>query len=206
MAFICIDMCMESVQTEMMASGDELISAAWWVFMLQGLVGIILGLLAMAYPEFIVGLLAIMLGIIIVLYSLSIIAQSIVSKDSGGRKIVMIILGIIGIIIGVLALMNMVVLGLTIAFMLGFWAFISGFSALYTAFTATEFHWYRILFFIIGILFVVLGIYVIMYPLALTAALIWVMGLFALFIGITTIILGFIMQSRMKKALHESGM
>lgn len=97
---------MEFEQTEMMVSGDELISAAWWLFILQGLVGIILGLLAMAYPEFIVGLLAIMLGIIIVLYSLSIIAQSIVSKDSGGRKIVMIILGIIGIIIGVLALIK----------------------------------------------------------------------------------------------------
>jgi uncharacterized membrane protein HdeD (DUF308 family) len=188
-----------------MVSGDELISAAWWVFILQGLIGITLGGLAMLFPEFIVGLLAVLLGIIIVLYSMSIIVQSIVSKDSGGRKILMIILGIIGVIIGVLALMNTTVLGLTIALMLGLWAFISGFGALHTALTATEFHWYRILFFIIGILFLVFGIYVIFYPLALTAAFIWVLGLFALIIGIMTIILGFIMQSQMKKALQGSG-
>ncbi|WAI00569.1 DUF308 domain-containing protein [Methanogenium organophilum] len=197
---------MEFQETEMMISGDELISAAWWVFILQGLVGIILGGLAMLFPEIVVELLAILLGIIIVLYSLSAIVQSIVSKDSGGRKILMVILGIIGIIIGILALMNMTVLGLTIAFMLGLWAFISGFSALYTAFTATEFHWYRIIFFIIGILFLVFGIYVIIYPLALTAAFIWVLGLFAFIIGIATIVLGFIMQAEMKKAMHESGM
>ena len=197
---------MEFNQTEMMVSGDELISAAWWVFIIQGLFGIIIGGLAMLFPVFIVDLLAIMLGIIIVLYSLSIIVQSVVSKDSGGRKIIMVILGVVGIIIGVLALMDTMVLGLTIAFMLGFWAFISGFSSLYTAFTATEFHWFRILFFIIGIFFLVFGIAVIIYPIILTAALIWVMGLFALLIGIATIVLGFIMQSQMKKALNESGM
>lgn len=197
---------MEFEETDMMVSGDELISAAWWVFILQGLFGIIFGGLAMLFPVFVVELLAIFLGIIIVLYSLSIIVQSLVSKDSGGRKILMVILGIIGIIIGILALMNMVVLGLTIAFMLGLWAFISGFSALYTALTATEYHWYRILFFVIGILFLVFGIYVIIYPLALTAAFVWVMGLFALIIGIATIVLGFIMQAEMKKAMHESGM
>ena len=193
---------MEFEQTEMMVSGDELISAAWWVFVIQGLFGIIFGGLAMLFPEFVLELLAILLGIIIVLYSLSMIVQSIVSNDSGGRKVLMIILGIIGILIGVLALMNMVVLGLTIAFMLGLWAFISGFGSLFTAFTATEMRWYRILFFIIGILFLVFGIYVIIYPLALTAAFIWVLGLFALVIGISTIVLGFIMQAEMKKALN----
>ncbi|WFN34566.1 DUF308 domain-containing protein [Methanogenium sp. S4BF] len=197
---------MEFEQTDMIVSGDELISAAWWVFILQGLFGIIFGGLAMLFPALIVELLAILLGIIIVLYSLSIIAQSIVSKDSGGRKVLMVILGVIGIVIGILALMNMVVLGLTIAFMLGLWAFISGFSSLFTALTATEYHWYRILFFVVGILFLVFGIYVIIYPLALTAAFIWVMGLFSLIIGIATIVLGFIMQAEMKKALNESGM
>ena len=129
-----------------------------------------------------------------------------VSKDSGGRKVLMFILGIIGIIIGVLALMNMEVLGLTIAFMLGLWAFISGFGALFTAFTATEMRWYRVLFFISGILFIILGIAAIIYPFIVTAAFIWVVGLFALVIGITTIVLGFIMQAEMKKALNESGM
>jgi len=64
---------MEFEQTEMLVSGDEMISAAWWVFILQGLFGIIFGGLAMLFPEVVVELLAILLGIIIVLYSLSVI-------------------------------------------------------------------------------------------------------------------------------------
>ena len=194
---------MEFEQTEVFVCGDEMISAAWWVLVLQGLIGIVFGGLAMIYPGYVVKLIAVVLGIIIVLYSLSIIAQTIVSRDSGTRKILMIILGIIGVIIGIIALMNMMVLGLTIAFMIGLWAFISGFSSLYTALTGTEYRWYRVLFFIVGILFVALGIYVIIYPLALTAAFIWIMGLFALIIGIATILLGFIMQIQMKKAMNE---
>ena len=204
---IRIRCCMEFEQTEMMVAGDELISAAWWVLILQGLFGIIFGGLAMLFPLEIVELLAILLGIIIVLYSMSIIVQSIVSKDSGGRKVLMVILGVIGIIIGVLALMNdLLVLNLAIAFILGFWALMSGFGALFTAFTATEMRWYRVLFFISGILFLVLGTAAIIYPVIVTAAFIWVVGLFALVIGITTIVLGFIMQAEMKKALSESGM
>lgn len=194
---------MEFEQTEVIVYGNEMISAAWWVFILQGLIGVVFGGLAMLFPAFVVKMLAVVLGIIIVLYSLSIIAQSIVCKDCGGRKVLMFILGVIGIIIGIIALMDTKVLGVTIAFMLGLWAFISGFSALYTAFTGTEYRWYRILFFVIGVLFLAFGVYVIIYPLVLTAALIWVAGLFALIIGVATIVLGFIMQIQMKKALNQ---
>ncbi|MFA5395848.1 MAG: hypothetical protein GX097_04370 [Methanomicrobiales archaeon] len=194
---------MEFQQTEVIACGDEMISAAWWVLVLQGLMGIVFGGLAMLYPAFVVKMLAVVLGIIIVLYSLSIIAQTLVCKDCGSRKILMIILGVIGIVIGIIALTNMMVLGLTIAFMVGLWAFVSGFSALYTAFTGVEYRWYRIIFFFIGILFLAFGVYVIIHPIILTVALIWVMGLFALIIGIATILLGFIMQIQMKKALNE---
>jgi uncharacterized membrane protein HdeD (DUF308 family) len=74
---------------------------------------------------------------------------------------------------------------------------------LYTAFTGVEYRWYRIIFFFIGILFLAFGVYVIIHPIILTVALIWVMGLFALIIGIATILLGFIMQIQMKKALNE---
>ncbi len=194
---------MEFEQTETIVYGDEMISVAWWVFILQGLLGVVFGGFAMLFPGFVVRVLGMLLGIIIVLYSLSIITQSIVCKDCGGRKVFMIILGVMGIIIGIIALMDPMVLGVTIAIILGLWAFISGFSALFTAFTGTEYRWYRIIFFAIGMLFIAFGVYVIIYPLALTAALIWVMGLFALVIGIATIVLGFIMQVRMKRALNE---
>ena len=191
---------MESIDDDLIVvTEDELIHAAWWVFVLQGLLGIIFGLIAVFFPGFVLGVLAFFLGAIIIIYSVSVIIQGFVGNDKGTTKILMIILGIIGIIIGILALMNIEVLGVTIAILLALWAFITGFSHLWLAFTATEYKYYRILLLLSGIIFIILGFFLVMTPLMATAALIWVLGIFGVAFGVVLIILGFVMQSRLKK-------
>ncbi len=191
---------MESIDDDLVVvTEDELIHAAWWVFVLQGLLGIIFGLIAVFFPGFVLGVLAFFLGAIIILYSLSVIIQGFVGNEKGSTKILMVILGVIGIIIGILALMNIEVLGMTIAILLALWAFLTGFSHLWLALTATEFQWYRILLFLSGIIFIILGFFLVMTPLMATATLIWVLGIFGVAFGIVLIILGFVMQSRLKK-------
>jgi uncharacterized membrane protein HdeD (DUF308 family) len=195
---------MESIDDDLVVvTEDELIHAAWWIFVLQGLLGIIFGLIAVFFPGFVLGVLAFFLGAIIILYSLSVIIQGFVGNEKGSTKILMVILGILGIIIGILALMNIEVLGLTIALLLALWAFLTGFSHLWLALTATQFQWYRILLFLSGIIFIILGFFLVMTPLMATAALIWVLGIFGVAFGVVLIILGLVMQSRIKK-LAES--
>lgn len=195
---------MESIDDDLVVvTEDELIHAAWWIFVLQGLLGIIFGLIAVFFPGFVLGVLAFFLGAIIILYSLSVIIQGFVGNEKGSTKLLMVILGILGIIIGILALMNIEVLGLTIALLLALWAFLTGFSHLWLALTATQFQWYRILLFLSGIIFIILGFFLVMTPLMATAALIWVLGIFGVAFGVVLIILGLVMQSRIKK-LAES--
>jgi len=191
---------MESIDDDLyVVTEDELIHAAWWIFVLQGLFGIIFGLIAVFFPEFVLGVLAFFLGAIIIIYSLSVIIQGFVGNEKGSTKILMIILGIIGIIIGILALMNIEVLGVTIAILLALWAFITGFSHLWLAMTATEYRYYRILLLLSGIIFIILGFFLVITPLMATATLIWVLGIFGVAFGVVLIILGFLMQSQMKQ-------
>ena len=191
---------MESIDDDLIVvTEDELIHAAWWVFVLQGLLGIIFGLIAVFFPGFVLGVLAFFLGAIIILYSLSVVIQGFFGTDKGSTKALMIILGGIGIIIGILALMNIEVLGLTIAILLALWAFLTGFSHLWLALTATQFKWYRILLFLSGIIFIILGFFLVMTPLMATAALIWTLGIFGVAFGVVLIILGLVMQAQIKK-------
>jgi uncharacterized membrane protein HdeD (DUF308 family) len=172
---------------------------AWWIFLLQGLIAIIFGAAAILWAPLIVDLIAFFIGALIIIYSISTIIKGLAGQDKGTSRILLIILGIIGIIIGVLAIMNLAVLWVTIAVLIALWAFITGFGDLWIGLTAErENGWYRALLVISGIIALMLGIMMMVFPMAGTAVIVQVLGIFALAMGIVSLITGFIIQAKIK--------
>jgi uncharacterized membrane protein HdeD (DUF308 family) len=173
----------------------------WWIFLLQGLIAVIFGLILMVWAPAVFNLISYFLGALIVIYSISIIIKGAVGvgQGSGKSRALLVILGIIGIIIGLLVLLNIEIMWLTIAVFIAIWAFISGFGDLWLGFTAEkESGWYRVLLIITGIIALAIGFFVILMPLMMDYVFVMVLGAFLFVLGIVSLITGFIVQAKLK--------
>ncbi|MBP2132876.1 uncharacterized membrane protein HdeD (DUF308 family) [Methanomicrobium sp. W14] len=183
---------------EVVVIDSEFSPVNWWVFLLQGLIAIIFGAIALVWAPYVVDLFAYFIGALIIIYSISTIIKGIVKKDSTKSKAVLVIIGIIGLIIGILAVLNVLVLWLTIAVLIAIWALITGFGDLWLGLTAEkENGWYRLLLSITGIIGIALGIVLIIFPLLGTVVIVQVIGVFAIAIGIVDLITGFMVQGKL---------
>ncbi|MBN2734198.1 MAG: DUF308 domain-containing protein [Methanomicrobiaceae archaeon] len=170
----------------------------WWIFLLQGLIAIIFGGIALLWAPLVVDIFAYFIGALIILYSISTILKGFVKKDEVKTRLILIIFGIIGLIIGLLAVMNIGVLWLTIAVLIAIWAFITGFGDLWLGLTAEkESGWYRILLIISGIIALILGMFLVIFPVMGTVVIVQVIGLFTIAMGIVGIITGFMVQGKL---------
>ncbi|MDD3976908.1 MAG: DUF308 domain-containing protein [Methanomicrobium sp.] len=170
----------------------------WWVFLLQGLIAIIFGGIALVWAPLLLDLFAYFIGALIILFSISTIIKGFTNRDSGKSKIMIVILGIIGLIIGLLAVLNVEILWITIAVLIAIWAFLNGLGDLWLGLTAeAENKWYRLLLLLAGIIAIALGICLIIFPMLGTILIVQVIGLFIIAIGIVEIITGFMVQGRL---------
>lgn len=171
----------------------------WWIFLLQGLIAVIFGLILMIWAPAVFNLISYFLGALIVLYSISVIIKGAVGQESGKSRALLVILGIIGVVIGLLVLLNIEIMWLTIAVFIAIWAFLSGFGDLWLGFTAEkESGWYRVLLVITGIIGLAIGIFVILMPLLMDYVFVMVLGAFLFILGIVSLITGFIVQAKLK--------
>ncbi|MDD4127764.1 MAG: DUF308 domain-containing protein [Methanomicrobium sp.] len=170
----------------------------WWVFLLQGLIAIIFGGIALVWAPIVVDIFAYFIGALIIIYSISTILKGIVKKDEAKSRLILVIFGIIGLIIGILAVMNIGVLWITIAVLIAIWALLTGLGDLWLGLTAEkENGWYRLLLAITGIIAIALGISLMIFPLIGTVLIVQVIGLFVIAMGIVGIITGFMVQGKL---------
>ncbi|WOF15747.1 hypothetical protein F1737_03095 [Methanoplanus sp. FWC-SCC4] len=171
----------------------------WWVFLLQGLISIIFGGIALIWAPIVVDVFAYFIGALIILYSISTIVKGIANKDNTKSKILLVILGIAGVLIGILSVMNIGIIWLTFAVLIAMWAFITGFGDLWLGLTAeTESGIYRILLVLAGIIAIILGILMVIFPLLGTILIVQVIGAFIIAMGIVSIITGFFVQGKLE--------
>jgi len=169
----------------------------WWIFLLQGLIAIIFGGIALVWAPIVVDVFAYFIGALIVLYSISTILKGFIKKDEAKTRAILVIFGIIGLIIGILAVLNVGILWLTIAVLIAMWAFLTGFGDLWLGLTAEkENGWYRILLALSGIIALILGMFLIMFPMLGTVFIVQIIGLFTIAMGIVGIITGFMVQGK----------
>ena len=167
------------------------IAPHWIALLIEGIAGIIVGILAFAWPGetaivllFLVAFWAIITGILE-------IVTAFVARGGFGHEW---LLGIAGIIVGILAFAWPGETAIVLLFLVAFWAIITGILEIITAFVARGGFGHEWLLGIAGIVSVIFGLVLLLNPIAGLLAVLWVVGIYALVFGVLLIVRAF--QSR----------
>lgn len=156
--------------------------------MVLGIITIIFGLVAFAFPQTIFDIFIIAIGVIFVIFGI-LTAGIALSAEPGFEKTLLLGSGLISLIMGLLAIMSPFVATVAIAYLIAIWLVVNGLITIAYAVSVTwEKH--RILTGISGIVSLLLGLYLFIFPVEGTAFLTLVVGIFFIISGIVSLIIG----------------
>jgi len=194
---------MSTIQTERQ-SGIGLGSAMvhglaknWWMLLLRGIAAVIFGVLALAWH----GLTLLTLILVYGAFTLTDGVLAIIAAITGGAPAPrwwLAVVGLLGIATGLLMFTMPGLTGLVLLYFIAGWAIATGVFQIVGAINLRkeiDNEWFLILGGIVSVLF---GVGVMMAPGAGALALLWVIGIYAVFIGVMFIALAF----RLKKHAH----
>jgi uncharacterized membrane protein HdeD (DUF308 family) len=163
------------------------LSKNWWVVLIRGIASIIFGLLALFMPGLTLFLLVALFAAYVLVDGAGAIFTSFASRDTDSRWWWHLIEGSLGVIAGLLTLLWPGIAAITFVLVIGAWAALTGIMQIATAIRLRreiKNEWLLLLSGAISLLF---GVYVFLFPGAGALALAWLVGLYALFFGITWI-------------------
>ena len=175
----------------------RVISKYWWVFCLRGIIAIVFGLAALLWPALTLGVMVLLFGLFALFDGLLTIILSLKKGDEKGTW-TLLLEGVVGILACVLVLLNsslgaMVwsrVAAVMLVFYFAGWAILSGLFKIITAIRIRreiKGEWMLGLNGCVSILF---GLILILNPGTGVVAVAWLIGLYAIFIGILLSLLG----------------
>ena len=162
----------------------------WWVLVLQGVLGIAVGLLAIVYPDLALATIALLFAVWAVVSGASQLAAGWRVAEARGRSWPFLVSGAASAITGVLALLYPSITILYLILLLGAWILVSGMMEVYTAWRIRDEITGEWILALIGALRVLAGIVILAMPYVgaiLTAAL---FALWALVSGAGALALG----------------
>ena len=161
-------------------------SGSWWAFALRGLVAGLFGLLVIIWP----GLALVTLPLLVTLLGAYILIDGIVTivagaRASGVRKWLRLVEGALGVLAGVVAIARPGVAGLAVLYVVAAWAVLSGISKIASAIRGrVEHEWLMV---VSGVITVIFGVVLAFLPGTTLLALVWVIGIYAIAIGLAFI-------------------
>jgi len=164
---------------------------SWWALALRGLVAILFGLAALFWPGLILTVLIVLFGAFALVDGILAVIAAFRSSGRGMRRSLLLIEGAIGILFGLIALFWPGLTALALLYLFALWAILGGIARIVMAIMLRreiENEWSIGLS---GVLYVILGIVLILLPGAGLLAYTWLIGLFALAVGIILIFYAF---------------
>jgi uncharacterized membrane protein HdeD (DUF308 family) len=159
----------------------------WWVLLLRGILLIIIGLLAFVSPLTWV----IFVGIYILIDGITMLLSGFSDQPAGQSRWPLLILGVLGLIAGLLILWEPELGAITLTTIIAVWAVVGGILTIISALRVREQidnEWWLVLS---GILAIIFGVLVFTNLLAGFLTIAWVFGVFAIVVGILSIVLAF---------------
>ena len=177
--------------------GLQRITSHWWVFLIRGLISILFGFVAFAYP-------AITAAVFVFLFAgyvtadgiLTLVAAVRFSHPDSGRWWWMIAQGVLGIAIGVVTVLYPYVTALALGILVAVWAIATGLLEIAAAWRLRKDIPNEIFLIVIGVLSVLVGLYLSVFPVVGLLTLVWVIAFYAILAGILLIALAFRLRSR----------
>jgi uncharacterized membrane protein HdeD (DUF308 family) len=168
----------------------------WWALALRGIVAVLFGLAALFWPGLILVVLILLFGAYALVDGVLAVTAAFRSSRRSTRRRLLLIEGVVGILFGVFALLWPDLTALALLYTIAFWAILTGTARILMAIMLRreiENEWSMGLS---GVLSVILGIVLILLPGAGLLAYTWLIGLFALALGIILIAYAFRVRGR----------
>ena len=166
-----------------------LFKATSWQLTIRGLALILFGIMALIWPNLTVSVLAILFGVYALVDGVVSVVGAILNRKTSPNWTLLLIVGLISIIAGIFAISNPGVTSLALLYIIAVWALLIGLVSILTAVRLRreiEGEWVMIA---AGVLSIVFGIALIVAPDAGAAALAWLIGAYAIILGILDMLL-----------------
>ena len=166
-----------------------LFKATSWQLTIRGLALILFGIMALIWPNLTVAVLAILFGVYALVDGVVAVVGAILNRKTSPNWTLLLIMGLISIIAGIFAISNPGVTSLALLYIIAVWALLIGLVSILTAVRLRreiEGEWVMIA---AGVLSIVFGIALIVAPGAGAVALAWLIGAYAIILGILDMLL-----------------
>ena len=166
----------------------------WCVFVLRGVLAVLFGVVAFAWPGPTIRLFVLVFGIYAILDGVFSLAAA-VRPAPGESRWVLTLLGILGLAVGIFVLVRPGLSAVALVYVTAIWAIVTGIAEVVAAIAlrrVIEGEW---LFVVSGVLSVLLGLFLVTRPAAGILGLLWAVAIYAVIAGITLIALGFRLRS-----------
>jgi uncharacterized membrane protein HdeD (DUF308 family) len=167
----------------------------WGWVLFFGIITLVLGVLALAWPGHTLIAIAVVFGVQLVVMGVFRFVSSFAFPDlSGGTRVLYALLGVLSLIIGLYALRHVLITIVALALLLGIFWVVNGTTELFTAISLRELP-NRGWSIFSGILGIIAGIILLVYPSISVLALAIVVSVWLIVYGMTLISVGFQMRS-----------
>ncbi len=166
---------------------DSINSSNKTAFLLTRVLVILLGIVALIWSGYVLGLLVYFFAFFAIIGSIGTIAVGIsYSKEQlPAPRWAILLMGVLGLLIGIATVAAPIFMAIAIIYFIGAWALVTGVGDLIFAFTRAAAGNSRLIMVLSGIISVLFGVLVILNPPILTAVLlVQVLGIYAILIGI----------------------
>lgn len=179
-------------------SSTALIGRNWWVMLFAGIISIIIGVIAIIWPQVTVFVIAILIAIYLIVTGIFEFVRGFSSGLTGGIRALLFISGVLSVILGLLmfrsAFQAVEILGILVGIAFLFRAF----GVFFLAADDKNGRGWNIFF---GIVLLLAGIVLLAYPVTSIVTLAWIIGIWLIVIGLFEVIGSFMLKSAAKKAL-----
>jgi uncharacterized membrane protein HdeD (DUF308 family) len=163
----------------------------WWLFLIRGLFGLALGVLALMFPGATLAVAVILIGAYLIVDGIVTIAKAIQIMRSDAHWWVLLLEGILSVVVGVAIFVWPGLSILSFAFLVGYWAIFSGALAIVTAFRLRAHISGEWLYLLFGIVSVIFGFVVLLSPATGLVYIVLMISIYGFVIGFTMIGLAF---------------
>jgi uncharacterized membrane protein HdeD (DUF308 family) len=165
------------------------IRQAWWVIALRGLLAILFGVSAFAWP-------GLTLVTLITLFGAFSLVSGIFAVVAGVRmgSGMFILNGVVGIIAGLLTFFAPGITATALVLIIGVWAIVAGIAEIMGAYQLRKVIENELLLGLSGAISVIFGLFLIVQPAVGALSLVWIIGAYAMLFGAMLLVLGFRMR------------
>lgn len=163
----------------------------WWVLALRGLIGVLFGIAAFAWPGLTLLVLVALFGAYALIDGIFALSAAISSAMRHQQWIAMLLYGLVGIAAGLVTFFLPGITALTLVFVIAAWAIVTGILEILAAVRLSREIGGQWLLGLSGVLSLLLGIIMVARPAAGALAFVWLVGAYALVSGILLLAFAF---------------